>query len=347
MTMKAVAHRKTGGVEVLEVLDLPKPVPTEHDLLVKVVAVATNPVDGKIRASKGIHGTGASIVVDPPKILGYDCAGVVEVVGANVTKFKPGDEVYFAGRNQANGANAEYTVVDNRIAALKPKSLNWEQAAAMPLCTLTGWEGLIEGAGIPIPPESGPNPNANKSLLIIGGAGGVGSVGIQIAKKVLKIGAVIATASRPETTEWCKKLGADYVINHQKNLAEELVAIGFPKGVHYVYCTTDLNKAWDNIIPITRAAGKIIAITSFSDIDVTKLVAKRLTLVAEFMFARINSDEEPEHQGEILARLAHLIDTRVIHHVQNHHFEWNQIKEAQALQDSGKAIGKITLTVKF
>jgi len=344
MTMKAVAHRKKGGVEVLEVLDLPKPVPSENGLLVKVVAVATNPVDGKMRSGKGVRGGDK---VDPPKVLGYDCAGVVEAVGAKVTKFKPGDEVYFAGRNTANGANAEYTVVDYRIVALRPKTLNWEQAAGMPLCVLTSWEGLVEGAGIPIPEDNCPNPNANKSILVIGGAGGSGSIGIQISKRVLKVGTVIATASRPETTEWCKKQGADYVINHQKNLAEELATIGMTNGVHYVYCTSDLNQAWNNIFPIIRVTGKIIGITGFSGIDLTQFYVKRLTLVGEFMFARINNDEEPERQGEILTRVANLIDAGVMQHIQNHHFEWSQIKEAQMLQESGKAIGKITLTVKF
>jgi len=344
MTMKAVAQRSKGGVEVLEVLDLPKPVPTDNDLLVKVVAVATNPVDGKIRSGAGAH---SSTSVDPPKILGYDAAGVVEAVGAKVKSFKAGDEVYFAGRNMNNGANAEYTVVDHRIVALKPKSLNWEEAASMPLVSLTSWEGMAEGASIPIPAENSPNPNAKKSILILGGAGGVGSIATQLAKKVFKIGHVISTASRPETTNWCKRHGADHVINHQNNLSEELSAIGFPQGVHYVFCAIDINKVFDSLVQITRPAGKIIGITGFSGIDVTKMFVKRLTLVSEFMFARINNDEEPELQHEILAKVAHLLDTGVLQHVQNHHFEWSQIKEAQALQDSGKAIGKITLTVKF
>jgi len=264
-----------------------------------------------------------------------------------VTKFKVGDEVYFAGKSQANGSNAEFIAIDHRIVALKPKSLNWEQAAAMPLVTLTAWEAMVEGASIPIPADNGPNPNANKSIVIIGGAGGVGSIAIQLAKKIFKIGQVVATASRPETVEWCKKQGADHVINHQKNLVEELTAIGLPKGVHYVFCTPDLNKNWEAIIPITRTAGKIMGITGFSGIDMSKAFMKRITVVSEYMFARINNDEEPEHQHEILAKTAALLDGGILHHIQNHHYEWSQIKEAQTFQDSGKAIGKITLTVKF
>jgi len=264
-----------------------------------------------------------------------------------VTKYKVGDEVYFAGINQKNGSNAEFTVIDHRLVALKPKSLNWEEAAAMPLVSLTAWEAMAEGASIPIPEGNGPNPNANKSILIIGGAGGVGSIATQLAKKVFKIGQVIATASRPETVAWCKKQGADHVINHQKNLLEELTAIGLPKGVHYVFCTPDINKNWDAIVPITRAAGKVMGITGFGGVDLSKCFTKRLTVVTEFMFARGIYDEEPELQHEILAKVAAMLDSGVLHHIQFHHYEWSQIKEAQAFQDSGKAIGKITLTVKF
>jgi len=264
-----------------------------------------------------------------------------------VTMFKPGDEVYFAGNIQRNGSNAQYTAIDERIVALKPKSLNWEQAAAMPLVSLTAWEGLIEGASIPIPPENGPNPNAHKSILVIGGAGGVGSIVIQLAKKILKIGTVIATASRPETVEWCKKHGADHVVNHQKNITEELTAIAHPKGVHYVYCCVDINKTWDTVVAAARCTAKIIGITGWAGLDMTKVTPKRLTLTAEYMFARSAHDEEQEIQHQILTRVAHLLDTGVITHIQNHHFEWDQIKQAYEFQDSGKAIGKITLTVKF
>jgi len=283
-----------------------------------------------------------------PRVLGGNFSGVVKAVGKNVTSFKIGDEVYFAGHGFArNGANAEYTVVEHRIVALKPKSLDWEQAASLPLVTLTAWEGMAEGAGILIPTDNSANPNANKSILILGGAGGVGSIAIQLAKKVFHFGHVIATASRPETVEWCKKQGADHVIDHSKNLEQELASKGFPKGVNYVFCTTDLNKVFDSLIPITKCAGKIIAITGFGGIDMSKVMMKRITVVAELMFSRIINDEEPELQHEILTKVAQLIESKTLHHVQNHHFEWSQIKEAQVLQDSGKAIGKITLTVKF
>jgi len=328
----------------LGVVELPKPEAKGRDILVKVVAVATNPVDGKVR--KG-YGAGPATEF-PPKILGWDCAGVVEAVGEAVTTFKAGDEVYFAGSIVRQGCNAEYCLVDERIVALKPVSLNWEQSAAMPLCTLTAWEGLIEGARAPIPSEGNPNPNGDKTILIIGGAGGVGSITIQLAKAFLKFGTVIATASRPETIAWCKNMGADHVINHQQDMKQQIDQLGFPKGIHYIYVTTDLNSVWTSILPLTRVCGRIIGITSFSGLtNLDQLQSKRISLTGEMMFARARDEEEPELQSQILAITAKLLDSGAFRHIQNHHFEWNQLKDAQLLQDSGKAIGKITMTVKF
>jgi len=349
--MKAWAHRTPGGVNVLEVVEMPKPVATGRDILVKVVAVATNPVDGKARKGFGPQGAPGQVQYDPPKILGWDCAGIVESVGETATMFKPGDEVYFAGSIVRQGCNAEFCLVDERIVALRPKTLTWEQSAAMPLCTLTAWEGLIEGAGIPIPSESNPNPNGNKTILILGGAGGVGSVCIQLAKAYLKFGTVIATASRPITSNWCKGLGADHVINHEVPLYPQIVDdLGFTKGIHYIYVTPDLNKVLKQVLSITRVCGKIIGITGFSGLtDLEQLQSKRISLIGELMFARARDDEEPELQHQILATTAKLLDSGVLRHVKNEqlHFDWKELPKAQSLQDSGKAYGKITLTVKF
>jgi len=337
--MKVVSRRKDGGPEVLEVMEAPKPVATGQDILVKVIAIATNPVDGKVRTGK--------VQYVETKIVGWDCAGIVESIGEKVTMFKPGDEVYFAGSIVRNGSHAEYTLVDQRIVALKPKTLNWEQAASMPLVTLTAWEGLLEGVRLQIPPANAPNPNEKLSLLVIGGAGGVGSIVTQIAKKILKIGTVIATASRPETVEWCKRQGADFVVNHQNNLVDELTALGFPRGVNIVYCTTEFNKTFETCFACVRTAGNIIGITEFSGIDVSRMPLKRLSLTSVVMFSRYGNDEEPERQHGILEQVGKYLDAGILSHIQNHHFEWNQIREAYELQDSGKAIGKITLTVKF
>jgi len=342
MTMKAYAQiTKDGQDNVLELLELYKPTATGNDLLVKVKAVATNPVDLKNYQPRYRRGH-----VELPNIVGFDASGIVEAVGERVSTFKVGDEVYFAGDVSRQGANAEYTLVDERITGRKPKSLNWEQAASVPLCTLTAWEPLVENAGICIPKEGERNLNENKSILIIGGAGGVGSILIQIAKKILKFGKVIATASRPETVEWCKRLGADAVINHT-NLKADLANIGFNNGVNYVYVTPTLNNNLESAVEAVRPTGTIIGITGLPGTDIAKLRDKRLTLIVTFMFSRALNNDEPEKQGEILNMIGELIDKGVIVHTQNHHFEWNQLREAQKFQESGKAIGKITLTVKF
>jgi len=339
--MKAYAQITKDGHEQLELLELYKPTPTGHDLLVKVIAVATNPVDGKnygplFRRSK----------LETPNIVGYDAAGIVEAVGERVTNFKVGDEVYFAGDVSRQGANAEYTLVDERITGRKPKSLNWEQAASVPLCVFTAWEPLVENAGLCVPIEGERNLNEDKSILIIGGAGGVGSSVIQIAKKILKFGKVIATASRPETVEWCKRLGADVVIDHT-NLKANLSQVGFKNGVNFVYVTPSLDKSWESAVEAVKPTGTLITITGFSGVDVNKIRWKRITLITVFMFSRALYEEEPEKQGEILNKFGEWIDKGVFVHTQNHHFEWDQLLEAQKFQTSGKAIGKITLTVKF
>jgi len=345
-TMKAYAHTKTGGPEVLEILQLPKPIPTGHELLVKVHAVATNPVDAKLRAGRhGLNELPPGTPVDPPKIVGYDAAGVVEGVGPLVKSFKVGDEVYFVGVMNRQGANAEYTLVDERITGRKPKSLNWEQAAAVPLCACTAWEPLVEGALLEVPSEGGVSVNENKTILVVGGAGGLGSYVIQIAKKILRFGKVIATASRPDTVEWCKKLGADAVINHT-NLKSNLASIGL-ENVHYVYVSTNLNTSWDEVVEVVKATGTIIGVTEFRGINAQKIYAKSLKLIGELVFTRAIHNEEPEKQGAVLNRIAEYIDKGVIVSAQNHHFDWNQIREAHQFQESGKAIGKITLNVKF
>jgi len=334
--MKAWAQQTKGGPEVLEITQVPKPTATGSDLLVKIYATAVNPVDGKAR--DGLFG------VAPGKIVGYDAAGVVESVGEHVKHFKIGDEVYFAGDITRQGANAEYALVDERITGRKPMSLNWEQAASVPLCALTAWESLVESAHVPVPGND--SPNGKKSILVIGGSGGVGSILIQIVKKVLKFGKIIATASRPETVEWCKRLGADEVINHN-NLKEDLAKLGLATGVNYVFVTSDLAPCWDAVVDILSPNGTIIGITGFLGVTAHKMFLKRGTLIAGFMFARPMHNDEPEKQGEILNRVGEWIDQGVLVHTQNQHFEWDQLREAQKFQDSGKAIGKITLSVKF
>jgi len=307
----------------------------DHQLLVRVKAVSVNPIDYKVRG--GLLGP-------DERVLGYDASGVVEAVGPNVSLFKVGDEVFYAGDITKPGTNSELHVVDERIVGRKPTSLSHEDAAAFPLVTLTAWEGLLEGAAIPEDKAY----NATKTLLVVAGAGGVGSMVIQIAKKVLGL-KVVATASREETVAFVKKLGADYVINHRNPYKQELEAIGI-SGVDYVYNCIDLDQNFDQLVEVLNPCGRIIAITAGSDpskIDVTKLFfPKRGSLVWELMFTRSMFGLESERQHALLNRVSELVDAGEIVTTRTTTFPFNAdgLVKAHELQESGKAIGKTVLT---
>src|SRR4051794_10205555 len=213
--MRAVGYKHALPIDQSESLldlDIAKPAPLGRDLLVQVKAVSVNPVDTKVRMRADPKG-------GEPKILGYDATGIVAAVGPDVTLFKAGDEVWYAGSIIRPGTNSEFHLVDERIVGAKPKSLDFAAAAALPLTAITAWEVLFDRFAIPHGGGEG------KSLLIVGGGGGVGSIAIQLARTLTRL-TVIATASRPETTEWCKTLGAHHVIDHSKPMAERLKAIG-------------------------------------------------------------------------------------------------------------------------
>jgi len=347
-SIKAWATDRYGPpTEVLKVVTVPKPAPGPRDLLVRVSAVATNPVD--VKKITNYFGTdGNAKVESPPLIAGWDASGVVEKVGAAVSHFKPGDEVFFAGAINRPGSFAEYTLVDERIVGRKPSSLTHEDAAAIPLTALTAWELLVEGFGISVAiDEENEKVNEDKSLLILGGAGGVGSIAIQIAKHVLKIGRVIASASRPETADYCKQLGADDIINHYNPLADELAKLGL-KGVDYAFNTNDPDAVIDQLITSINPLGMIGHILSITKpVNTAPLFMKRGALVYEFMFSRPVFNVEPEKQGIILNRVSQLIDTKVLRTTAQTRVPWAKLPEALVLQDSGKALGKIVLSVAF
>src|SRR5882757_1225080 len=220
--MRAVGYKHSlpiDNVESLVDLEVEKPAPAGRDLLVAVKAVSVNPVDTKVRKRADPKG-------GPPKILGYDAAGVVEAAGPKAKLFKTGDEVFYAGSILRSGTNAEFHLVDERIVGGKPKTLDFTEAAALPLTSITAWEMLFDRLTVP-------RDNAERALLIVGGAGGVGSIAIQLARKLTKL-TVIATASRPDTVAWCKELGAHHVIDHSKPMAPQLEAIGH-RFVDYVF----------------------------------------------------------------------------------------------------------------
>lgn len=222
-------------------IELDKPTPTGRDLLVKIEAIAVNPVDTKVRAPK-------DKIEETPRVLGWDAAGVVEAVGPDVTLFKAGDPVYYAGDITRQGVNSEFHLIDERIVGAKPKSLDFTHAAALPLTTITAWEALFERLGV-----SAEGKDAGKSVLIIGGAGGVGSIGIQLAKRVAKL-QVIATASRPESAKWAEDLGADHIVNHFDDIPKQMKAIGFPE-VDYVLIFNDTDKHFPAAADVIKPQG--------------------------------------------------------------------------------------------
>jgi len=309
------------------------PQPTGHELLVKIEAVSVNPVDYKVRTNSA-----KDKVLDIPKIIGYDAVGIIEAVGENVTLFKKGDEVFYAGDINKPGSNAEYQLIDERIVGKKPISLSIEQAAAMPLTALTAWEIFFDRMRIS-------EKDKGKTILIIGGAGGVGSIAIQIAKRIADL-TVIATASRPETIAWCKKMGADYVINH-KDLVNEVRKIGFQQ-VDFIADFVDTNFYWDAMAELIKPQGHIASITgSAAPIALNKLKGKSVSFSWELMFTRPTfQTEDMIEQHHILNKISELLDKGILVSTQQQTLEGlsaNNFKKAHALLESGAAIGKLVI----
>ncbi|MDU9418153.1 zinc-binding alcohol dehydrogenase family protein [Staphylococcus lloydii] len=255
--------------------DRAKPTPQNQELLVKVNAISVNPVDTKIRQSP---------VEDGPRILGFDAVGTVEAVGDKVGSFKIGDKVYYSGSPSYQGSNEEYQLVDERVVALKPTNLSDVEAASIPLTALTASETLFDVFGISHQAEE----NEGKSILIINGAGGVGSIATQIAKHYgLK---VITTASRPETIEWTQNMGADIVLNHRNDLSEEFEQHNI-KDVDYIFCTFDTDLYFEKMIELVKTRGKIATIVAFKEKqDLNLLKSKSVTFTHEYMYSRLLHD---------------------------------------------------------
>lgn len=310
-----------------------RPQAVGHDLLVAVKAIAVNPVDTKVRAPK-------EGVEDPPKVLGWDAAGVVEAVGSEVTLFKPGDEVYYAGDITRPGSNAEFQAVDERIVGRKPKTLNFTEAAALPLTTLTAYEAFFERLEIDVD-----GANAGESLLIIGGAGGVGSIGIQLAKIAgLK---VIATASRPESTKWVQQLGADHVVNHYKPLRPQVEALGL-KYIDHIALFNSTDAHWPAVTDLIRPQGSVVSIVENQEPLAQSLMkSKAATFAWEFMFAR-SMYQTPDmiEQHKLLNRVAEWIDAGRIRCTAGEvvsPINAENLRSAHQALEAGRTIGKIVL----
>lgn len=310
-----------------------KPLPTGRDLLVKIAAVSVNPVDFKIRQNSA-----KDTILASPKIIGWDAVGVVEAVGEGVSLFKVGDEVYYAGDITRSGSNAEYQLIDERIVGRKPKSLNTEEAAAIPLTALTAWEILFDRIRIN-------EKDRGKSVLIIGGAGGVGSIAIQIAKKVAGL-TVIATASRPESIAWCEQQGADYVVNH-KDLINEMRKIDF-QYVDFILDFVDTNLYWDTMAELIKPQGHIASITgSSTPVALNKLKNKSASFSWELMYTRstFQTDDMIE-QHHALNKVAELLDSGTLKTTLKETLSGltaDNVKKAHQQLESGKTIGKIVI----
>jgi zinc-binding alcohol dehydrogenase family protein len=332
--MKAIAFTQHGlpieDPNALIDMDLPKPTPGPRDLLVEVRAISVNPVDTKIRA-----GSAAT----EPKVVGWDAVGVVRETGSEVTLFKAGDEVFYAGSIARPGSYSEFHLVDERIVGHKPKSLDDAHAAALPLTSITAWELLFDRLGVA---QGG---GEGESLLIIGAGGGVGSILVQLARQLTKL-TVIGTASRPETREWVQSLGAHHVIDHSQPLVEQLEQIGVGQ-VSHVASLTHTDTYFTQLIEALKPQGQLALIDDPKALDVVPMKRKALSLHWELMFTRsLYETPDMTAQHDLLNRVADLIDQGVLKTTLGEHFgpiNAANLRRAHAVIESGKAKGKIVL----
>ncbi|MBB5688043.1 zinc-binding alcohol dehydrogenase family protein [Roseomonas alkaliterrae] len=332
--MKAVGYLKCHPVdhpEALLDLDIPAPAaPQGHDILVEVRAMSVNPVDTKRRRSEEPK--------DGPRILGFDAAGVVRAVGPACTLFRAGDEVFYAGVVNRPGSNAELQLVDERIVGRKPRTLSFPEAAALPLTSITAWEGLHDRLGI----HEG--AGAGEALLVIGGAGGVGSMVTQIARQRTAL-TIVATASRPESAAWCRSLGAHHVVDHKGDIAAQLKALGVKP--RYVFSTNTTARNWEQIVASVAPQGAIVLIESQAPIDARQLMPKSVSLHWELMFTRpMFGTPDMIEQHHLLDAIADLVDHGRIRHTMTRNLgpaNAARLREAHALVESGTMIGKVVL----
>ncbi|ENV01423.1 MULTISPECIES: zinc-binding alcohol dehydrogenase family protein [Acinetobacter] len=333
--MKAVAYQKAGPItspEALVDIELDTPVAEGHDLLVRVQAISVNPVDTKIRNN-----------VNPEnnqwKTLGWDAVGIVEAIGDQVSQFKVGDAVWYAGALNRQGSNSELQLVDERIVGHKPKTLEATEAAALPLTAITAWEMLFDRLQVSkVTPE-------NTSILVIGGAGGVGSITIQLLKQLTNL-TIIATASRAETKEWVKQLGADYVLDHREPLAPQIKHLGLDVPL-YVFSTTQTDQHLSDIVELIAPQGHFGLIDDPAQLDIKPFKSKSVSVHWEFMFTRsIFQTEDMQKQSELLNEVSKLVDegkikttvTEVISPINA-----KNLKRVHQQIESGTTKGKIVL----
>jgi NADPH2:quinone reductase len=334
--MKAVGYYRSLPIdqdEALIDLDVEKPTPAGRDLLVKVEAVSVNPVDTKVRRR-------ASGEKGAPKILGFDSAGIVAETGPECRLFTPGDRVFYAGSILRQGTNQEFHLVDERIVGAMPKTLSFAEAAALPLTSITAWEMLFDRLAIRIgkPPDAG-------AILMIGGAGGVGSIAIQLALRLTGL-TIVTTASRPETRQWCLDLGAHHVIDHRQKLADQVTALGMPS-IEYIFSITNTDQHLAQIVELVAPQGKFGLIDDPPTLDALPFKRKAVSIHWESMFTR-SMFKTPDMiaQHKLLSEVARLVDDGLIRTTLGEtmgKIDAANLRKAHALIESGRAKGKVVL----
>jgi len=336
--MKAVAYRQilpiTDAQSLIDV-ELAQPTPQGRDLLVKVEAISVNPVDTKVRQRANPEGT--------DKVLGWDAAGTVVAVGADVTLFRPGDEVFYAGAIDRSGSNAQFQLVDERIVGRKPSTLDFAQAAAMPLTTITAWELLFDRLNVP----RGSSARSGVVLLVVGGAGGVGSMAIQLARKLTNY-TVVATASRPDTQAWVKELGAHHAVDHHGDLVAAVKAVA-PQGVDVVLSLTHTEQHFPALVELLKPQGRLALIDDpKAPLDITLLKQKSLSLHWELMFTRsLFHTEDMQAQHVLLNEAADLVDAGVLRTTLRENLgsiNAQNLRRAHQQLESASTIGKVVLS---
>lgn len=313
-----------------------KPSPSGHDLLVSVKAIAVNPVDVKVRSGRG---KAQGVQENPPRIIGWDASGIVESVGPEVTLFKPGDQVYYAGDITRSGSYTQYQLVDERIVGTKPQTLQHAEAAALPLTTITAFEALFDRLKI-----DRFGANKNDTILIIGAGGGVGSIGIQLAK--IAGLTVIATASRESSIEWVSSLGADHVVNHHEDMVAQVRELGI-EYVDHIAIFNDM-RHWETAVELIRPQGGIVTIDDTDlPMPMEKMKSKAASLHWEFMFARsMYKTHDMDSQNKLLSWVAHEIDDGNIKSTLSKTLSpinAETLRQAHRLVEAGNSIGKVVV----
>jgi len=334
--MKAVAYKVPGSIDRPDALldiTLETPEAEGRDLLVKVSAVSVNPVDVKLRMGRSPEGS-------EWRVLGFDAAGVVEAVGPDVQDFKPGDAVYYAGSIARPGTNSEYHLVDERIVGRKPASLSDAEAAALPLTAITAWEMLFDRLGV-----RRPTPQGGNTILVIGGAGGVGSITIQLLRVLTDL-TVIASASRPETQDWVRDCGAHHVVDHRQPLAPQVEALGLG-APGFVFSTTQTDLHYAEVVELIAPQGRFGLIDDPEELDAMPLKIKAVSLHWEMMFTRsLFGTPDMAEQGKLLNKVASLVDAGRIRSTATEvagKIDAATLRAVHARIESGTARGKIVL----